>query len=124
MVPDRLSPGLFRVPTPTSSIYDEPGPQCHQCYLSILILYLYISLIICCHEITKFIFMSLILFSIFLPPSSSNNVLIEPYYNHASIMFILLYSVAVFHFRVQNEERRQFKLGSLGFLFDLKKQSS
>jgi len=27
MVPDRLSPGPFGVRTPTSSIYDEPGPQ-------------------------------------------------------------------------------------------------
>lgn len=27
MVPDRLSPGLFGPRTPSSSIYDEPGPQ-------------------------------------------------------------------------------------------------
>ena len=37
-------------------------------------------------------------------------------------MFILSYSVAVFHFGVWNEERWQFKLGSLASLFDFKKK--
>ena len=27
MVPDRLSPGLFGPVTPTSSMYEEPGPR-------------------------------------------------------------------------------------------------